>query len=455
MSNKQSYRRILAIALPMMIQNGITNFVQMLDNVMVGQVGTIPMSGVAIVNQLMFVFNLCVFGAVGGAGIFTAQFEGRGDHEGIRYTFRYKVLVALGLGGLGIGLFLAFGRELIGLYLTGEGSAEDAARIMEYGLRYLRVMLIGLLPFALSNAYSGTLRETGETTVPMVAGIAAVVVNLVGNYILIFGHFGAPAMGVEGAAVATALSRYVELLIVAVWTHSHKKRHPFIEGALGSVYIPGKLTRDITIKGMPLLVNEFLWSTGMATLSQCYSTRGLDVVAAFNICTTISQVTNVVYLSLGNAVGILMGQMLGAGVPEEQIRRDNRRMIRLCVVVCFGVGAVTALLSGVFAGLYNTTDQVRAIAVGLICLTAVMMPVHSYNNAMYFTLRSGGQTFITFIFDSGYTWCIAVPLAFFLSRFTGLPILPLYGICVGADAFKMFIGKYMLDKGLWIRRIVD
>ena len=147
--------------------------------------------------------------------------------------------------------------------------------------------------------------------------------------------------------------------------------------------------------------------------------------------------------------------MLGAGVPEEQIRRDNRRMIRLCVVVCFGVGAVTALLSGVFAGLYNTTDQVRAIAVGLICLTAVMMPVHSYNNAMYFTLRSGGQTFITFIFDSGYTWCIAVPLAFLLSRFTGLPILPLYGICVGADAFKMFIGKYMLDKGLWIRRIVD
>ena len=455
MKEKHFYRRILAVALPIMVQNGITNFVQMLDNVMVGQVGTLPMSGVAIVNQLMFVFNLCVFGAASGAGIFTAQFEGRGDHAGIRYTFRFKLLVGLLLGGLGIGIFLTFGRELIGLYLTGEGSAEDAAAAMDYGLQYLKVMLWGLIPFALSNAYSGTLRETGETTVPMVAGIAAVFINLAGNYVLIFGHLGAPALGVVGAAVATVISRYAELAIVALWTHTHGTRHPFITGALRSLRIPGKLAGDIVCKGMPLLVNEFLWSAGMAFMSQCYSLRGLDVVAAFNIATTISQVSNVVFLSLGNAVGILMGQMLGAGAPEETVRRDNRRMLRLCVAVCFGVGAVTAALSGVFPLLYKTSDTVRAIAAGLICLTAVMMPVNSYNNAMYFTLRSGGQTFITFIFDSGFTLCVCVPVAFCLSRFTAVPILPLYGICVGVDVLKVFIGKILLDKGVWIRRIVE
>ncbi len=455
MKNKQFYRRILAVALPMMIQNGITNFVQMLDNVMVGQVGTIPMSGVAIVNQLMFVFNLCVFGAASGAGIFTAQFQGREDHKGIRHTFRFKLLVGLLLSVLGIGVFLGFGRPLISLYLTGEGTPEEAAQTMEYGLRYLKVMLAGLVPFALSNAYCGTLREIGETRVPMLAGICAVFVNLIGNYILIFGHFGAPKLGVVGAAAATVLSRYVELAIVAVWTHTHGTRHPFITGALRSFRIPGKLTKDIIRKGMPLLINEFLWSTGMAFLSQCYSTRGLDVVAAFNIATTISQVTNVVFLSLGNAVGILMGQMLGAGAPEEQVRRDNKRMLGLCVWVCFGVGAIAVVLSGVFPRLYNTTDSVRTIAAGLICLTAVMMPVNSYNNAMYFTLRSGGQTFVTFIFDSGFSWCVCVPVAYFLSRFTALPILPLYGICVGVDVFKIFIGKYLLDKGVWIRRIVE
>ena len=455
MKERHFYRRILSVALPMMIQNGITNFVQMLDNVMVGQVGTIPMSGVAIVNQLMFVFNLCVFGAASGAGIFTAQFKGREDQEGIRHTFRFKLLVGLLLSALGAGIFLTFGRELIGLYLTGEGTPEDAALTMEYGLGYLRVMLLGLVPFALSNAYSGTLREIGQTRVPMLAGITAVLVNLAGNYILIFGHFGAPALGVAGAAVATVISRYVELAIVALWTHSHGRTHPFIVGALRSAHIPAKLTRDIIRKGMPLLINEFLWSTGMAFLSQCYSTRGLEVVAAFNIATTISQVSNVVFLSLGNAVGILMGQMLGAGVPEEQIRRDNKRMIGLCVSVCFGVGAVTIGLSGVFANVYNTTEAVRSIAVGLICLTAIMMPVNSYNNAMYFTLRSGGQTFVTFIFDSGFSWCVCVPVAYVLSRFTDMSILPLYGICVGVDVFKVFIGKALLDKGVWIRRIVD
>ena len=454
-TNRHFYRRILTVALPMMIQNGITNFVQMLDNLMVGQVGTLPMSGVAIVNQLMFVFNLCVFGAASGAGIFTAQFVGSGDHAGIRHTFRFKLLAGTLLSALGALVFLGFGRELIGLYLTGEGTPQELAATMEYGLQYLGVMLFGLLPFALSNAYSGTLREIGETKVPMLAGIIAVLTNLAGNYILIFGHFGAPALGVVGAALATVISRYVELAIVAVWTHRHGKRHPFITGALRSFRIPRKLTGDILRKGMPLLVNEFLWSTGMAFLSQCYSTRGLDVVAAFNIASTISQLSNVIFLSLGNAVGILMGQMLGAGVPEDTIRRDNWRMLRLCVVVCFGVGALTMALSGAFAGLYNTTQAVQRIAVGLICLTAVMMPVNSYNNAMYFTLRSGGQTFITFIFDSGFSWGVCVPVAYCLSRFTDMGILPLYGICVGVDAFKVFIGKILLDRGVWIRRIVD
>ena len=449
------YKRILIVALPIIIQNGITNFVALLDNVMVGQVGTVQMSGVAIVNQLMFVFNLCVFGATSGAGIFTAQFHGSGNPEGIRDTFRFKVVVALILAVGGLGIFLVGGDLLIGLYLEGDPGSAEALETLYYGRKYLLTALFGLAPFALANAYSGTLREIGETTVPMKAGIAAVFVNLVLNYILIFGHFGAPELGVVGAAVATAVSRYVELAIVAFWTHTNRERCSFIVGAYRTLRIPAALTKKIIVKGMPLLVNEFFWSTGMAFLSQYYSTRGLAVVAAFNIATTIGQVSNVVFLSLGNAVGILMGQMLGAGVPEEQIRRDNRRMIGLSVVVCFGIGAVVVALSGLFPKLYNTTDEVRAIATGLICITAVMMPVNSYNNAMYFTLRSGGQTFITFLFDSGFTWAVCVPVAFCLSRFTDIPILPLYAACAGLDALKIGVGAYFLKKGTWIRRLAE
>ena len=459
MANKKSfdwpfYKRILMVALPIIVQNGITNCVSLLDNVMVGQVGTVQMSGVAIVNQLMFVFNLCIFGATSGAGIFTAQFHGSGNARGVRDTFRFKVLIALTLVVAGAGIFLAGGETLIGLYLDGDAGTAEAAETLFYGKGYLAVMLFGLLPFSLTNAYSSTLRETGQTTVPMVAGIAAVGVNLTLNYVLIFGHFGAPELGVVGAAVATVVSRYVELAIVALWTHTHGEKNPFIRGAYRSMKIPGELMKRIIVKGMPLLINEFFWSTGMAILSQCYSTRGLNVVAAINIANTISQLANVVYLSLGNSVGIIMGQMLGAGIGEEQIRRDNKRMVRLSVLSCLVFGGVMVALSGIFPKIYNTTDQVRSIATGLICITAVMMPVNSYNNAMYFTLRSGGQTGITFLFDSGFTWAVCVPVAFCLSRFTSLPILPMYAICVGVDVLKVAAGAYLLKKGVWIRRIV-
>ena len=249
--DKAFYKTLMAIAVPVMLQNGLTNLVSLLDNIMVGAVGTEQMSGVSIVNQLLFVFNLCIFGGLSGAGIYTAQFYGKGDQEGVRHTFRFKLIVGALLSAAGIGIFLTFGRELIALYLTGEGTAEEAARTMDYGLRYLKVMLIGLVPFALSNAYSGTLREVGETKVPMVAGIVAVFVNLTGNYVLIFGRFGAPALGVVGAAVATVLSRFVELTIVAVWLHCNGARHPYIVGALRSFRIPGALAGDITIKGLP------------------------------------------------------------------------------------------------------------------------------------------------------------------------------------------------------------
>lgn len=447
------YRRVFGVAVPIIIQNGITNFVSLLDNVMVGQVGTIPMSGVSIVNGLLFVFNLCIFGASSGAGIFTAQFHGSGDEEGVRHTFRFKILICLALTLLGGLVFRMGGDFFIGLYLTGEGDAATASGALHYGLGYLSVMFWGFLPFALTNAYSSTLRETGQTMVPMVGGVAAVLVNLCLNYVLIFGHFGAPKMGVEGAALATVISRYVELAIVAGWTHLHKDRNGFIVGAYRSAYIPAKLLKVITIKGMPLLMNEFLWATGMAVMQQCYSTCGLDVVPAMNISSTLFNLSSVVYLSMGNAVGIIMGQMLGAGHKEHDVRDSNRKLVAVSVASGLVFGALMILGSRLFPQIYNTTEPVRVLASALICISAFMMPFNSYTNATYFTLRSGGQTMVTFLFDSCFVWVCCVPLAFCLSRFAHLPILPLYAICQGTDLIKCAIGAYMLKQGKWIQNL--
>lgn len=449
------YRRVFAIAIPIIIQNGITNFVSLLDNIMVGQVGTLQMSGVSIVNNLIFVFNLCIFGAASGAGIFTAQFHGCQDHDNIRHTFRFKVICSVLLSALGVGVFLLLGRPLIDLYLQGEGDPAEAVRTLEYGWSYIKVMLWGLLPFALSNAYAGTLRECGQTRVPMAAGIAAVFVNLILNYLLIFGHWGLPQMGVRGAALATVISRYVEFVIVAVWTHCNGKKHPFIRCAYHSLHIPSKLLKDILKKGSPLLVNEFLWSCSMAVMNQCYSTCGLNVVPAMNISSTMYNLGSVVYIAMGSAVGIIMGQLLGAGEPEPVIRDNNRKLITAGVISGVVFGGLMLSVSGLFPMLYNTDGEVRLLASRLICISAIMLPMHSYTHATYFTLRSGGQTMVTFLFDSCFQWLVCVPIGFCLSRFTSISILPLYFACQSTDVLKSFLGYWMLKQGKWIRNLTS
>ena len=314
-------------------------------------------------------------------------------------------------------------------------------------------MVWGFIPFAITQAYASTLKETGNTVVPMAAGITATLVNLVGNYILIFGHFGAPAMGVEGAALATVISRFVELAMVCGWTHGHREKNPYIVGAYRSFRIPARLLKSIVIKGMPLLINEFLWASGMATLNQCYSTCGLDVVPAQNIASTLFNLSSVVFLSMGNAVGIIMGQMLGAGNSEEAVRDTNRKLLAVSVASGAVFGCLMASISGVFPQIYNTTDTVRELATALICINALMMPFNSYTNATYFTLRSGGQTLVTFLFDSCFVCVVCVPIAYCLSRFTDLSIIPLFFICQSTDFVKCALGAYMLKQGKWIQNL--
>ena len=224
--DKAFYRYLILLAFPMIVQNAISSFVSFLDNIMVGQVGTEPMSGVAIVNQLIFVFNICIFGGVSGAGIFSAQFFGKGDYEGQKYTFRFKMYACLLIAGLSVILFGFWGENLISLYLSEESTVGNIEMALHYGKDYLAIMMIGLIPFAIAQTYISTIRETGQTMVPMLSGVAAVVVNLVLDYILIFGVFGAPALGVEGAAIATVIARFVECFIVVFWAHRHLGKNP-------------------------------------------------------------------------------------------------------------------------------------------------------------------------------------------------------------------------------------
>ena len=453
--DKAFYRRILTIGIPIIIQNTITNFVQLLDNVMVGQVGTLQMSGVSIVNSLIFVFNLCVFGAASGAGIYVSQYYGSGNNEGIRHTFRFKILFNILLSVLGICLFLFGGDQLIGLYLTGEGTPVDINATLHFGREYLFVMLWGLLPFALNNAYVGTLRECGQTVVPMISGIVAVFVNLFLNYVLIFGHFGAPAMGVVGAAWATVISRYVEFAIVSIWAHTHTKALPFIKGLFSSLRIPGKLIGTVMLSSLPLMFNETFWAAGEAMLTQIFSTRGLDVVPAVNISSTILNLCNISVLSLGGVVGIILGQMQGARCPAEELKDTFRKTCVFAVVLSFVFGGILASVSGVFPLFYNTTESVRHLSTIMILISAGQMPLVAYAYQTYYTIRSGGKTGITFLFDAGFSWLVMIPITFCLCHFTDLSIIWVYLASRASFIIKCLMGWIIMKKVNWIQNLTE
>lgn len=450
---KDFYRHLMVLIIPIMLQNGITNFVNMLDNVMVGQVGTAEMTGVAVSNQLIFVINLCIFGALSGAGIFGAQFFGKGDHTGLKHTLRFKIIFCSLLTLLCTLIIIVFGENLIMLYLKGEGSPENAALSLKFAKDYINIMLVGLLPYTIAQCYASTLRETGKTVLPMLAGVSAVLVNLILNYILIFGHLGTPKLGVNGAAIATVISRFVELGIVVIWTHIHKNENQFIIGIYKSARVPLSLCKNIFIKGLPLLVNEALWSTGIATVNQCYSIRGLNVVAGFNISQTFYNVFSVAFLSVGMAIGIVLGQQLGSG-KTNQAKTTARHLITFSVLISVAVGIIYTLVSGIIPKAYNTTEEVRALATGIMRISALTMPLEAVANATYFTLRSGGKTLITFLFDSCFVWGVTVVSAYILSNFTSLDILTIYFICQFLNIIKCIIGLVLVEKGHWIKRIV-
>ena len=452
--DRKFLRSVAVVTLPIVIQNTISNFVGLLDNLMVGRCGTDSMNGVSIFSQLFFVFILCVWGSSCGAGIFTAQFFGKGDHKGVRDTFRIK-LYLVGIATIvGAAVFLLFGEYFMEKFIHESDSIGDPVATMRHAKDYMMIMLIGMIPTAVGMAYSGTLRDIGETSVPMKAGFVAVFVNLILNYLLIFGKFGFPELGVKGAAIATVVSRFVESGIEIIWTHTHKDRCRFIEGAFASFKVPVSLVRKIVIKGIPLAANETLWSLGLTMLNQSFSLRGLAVVAAINITNTMANLFNVFLFAIGESISILAGQLLGAGKNEEAKSTANR-MIALSAFASAIIGAVLVLFRNIFPSFYNTEKEVMDLASNFILQTGVFLPVLAVVHGCYFTLRSGGKTFITFLFDSVFVWVFIVPAAFVLTRYTAVGIILIYLIVKCLDLIKCAIGIVLVRKGVWVHNIVS
>ncbi len=448
--SKAFYRRAMTVVLPIMLQNVVTNFVSLLDNIMVGQTGTASMTGVSVVGQLFFIFYLIVFGTVSGPGIFCAQFWGAGDERAFKASFRYKMITAMVVCFLCMGVLAFFGRPLVGLYLTG--GEEETAEVLGYATGYMKIMLWSMIPFTVGLVYSSTLREAGRAMVPMVASWVAVAVNLVLNWILIFGKLGAPVMGVQGAAIATVISRFVEMGTNMIWSHIHRNEVLFTRRMLDGFPMSRGLLGSLAAKSTPLMINEALWCIASATLTQIYSTRGIQVVAALNIAYVLFDLFTAIAFSVGTSIGILVGQELGAGETEKAVDTD-RKLLALGVAISTVICLVMLMTSRLFPSFYNTTEEVKHLAAKLICVMALALPLDCFGHGCYFTMRSGGKTLVTFLFDCCFAWVVNVPIAYFLAHFTDLGVLAVYALSVFTVIIKVILGGILVHKRYWVNTL--
>ena len=444
----------LTIAIPIIIQNLLTNLVSMADNIMVGQLGTNQMSGVAIINQLFFVFNLLVFGGMSGAGLFSAQYFGQKNHNGVRDVFRMKILIGIAIIAISLSVMIFLHEPLINMFLHEGSSSGNIQETFNYAKNYLYIMVIGIAPFVISNCYNTTLKESGQTVVPMKAGVLAVVFDIVLNYIFIFGKLGFPAMGVVGAAIATVISRFVECGYLVIYTHIHSNDYPFIKHCYRTLKVPGSLVKKIIVTGTPLMLNEFLWAGGLTLQTQALSTKGLATVGGLNICNTIGNISNCIFVTMGTTIAIVVGQLLGAGKLKEA-KVTATRMAAFSLLISFGMIIILGLLGPVFPHFYNTTDEIRELATKFIWAVAAATPFISLSNSEYFILRSGGKTIITFLFDSCFVCLVNVPVAICLTKFTAIHIVGIFFLVNMLEGIKALIGFIMVKKDIWLNTIVD
>ena len=450
--NKAFYREVLAIVLPIMIQQGITTFVGLLDNIMVGQLNENAISGVAIANQIMFIVLICFIGGLAGPGIFVAQYFGAKDDEALKQAFRAKVILATFVTVVAMVLLLIFKEPMIRVFAKNDPGSQGAfnEEVITYGVQYLTIMAFSLPILAIIQLYASTYREIRQTNVPMVAGIIAVFINMVFNYLLIFGHLGFPRLEVQGAAIATVFARVIEgsiLLFVA-----YRNRMVFAQGIFNRFHIEAKRFKLMLKKTVPLLTNELLWSSSILIIMLAYAQRGTSVYAAFAISNAVSNLFFIIFGALATGISVMVGNELGAN--QIELAKENAyKLLFLTIVVCLSFGILLAIIAPFAPLLYNVDQSVRIQSTQFMWVVASLMWVFAFNAGIFFILRAGGMVIVTFLFDSTFAWVITVPLAVILSLYTPLPILLVYFAVESVSVLKGIIGFQIVKRGKWAKNL--
>ncbi len=439
LKDKAFIKKFFALAFPVMIQALIGLTVNFVDNLMVGGLTNEAVSAVYAVNQGTFFFIVITYGVISGAGIYVQQFFGAKDDEHLRQSVRYKILMVTLLVIIVLPIFYFGGRTLIGFYTR---SAQNADEILRLGMQYLPIMLLSLIPMVYTTVYATSFRETGKTIYPLITGLVALVANIGFNALLIYGL----DMGVTGAAIATVIARVIEF--VATFILVKKANMPFSRGVYSHFHIEKKTFGVITQKSFPLFINEVLWAGGMIMLSLAYAQRE-GVLSALSIVSTMTDIFAIVFQGLSVGIGVMVGNLLGAGKIEEA-KENNRKLFIFGVFISLIASVVMAVVAFVAPYMFTqVTPEQKALATKLLLVYASFLWAFTLAICSYMTLRAGGKTLLTFLFDSMTMWVFIVPTTWALALWTGLDIVLIYIIVQSFDVAKALLGVALVSRGTW------
>ena len=445
-NDKQFYRSLFALAIPIMLQTLLNSAVNLLDTIMIGRLGTIEIAAVGLGNQIFFLYNVFLFGICSGGAVFAAQFWGRGDIQGIRKNLGFCLTLNLASGVIFTLVAFIIPERIIGIY-----SRDEA--VIEAGAVYLRILSFSFIPFAANLAFTLSLRSVEKVRLAIVATVVAIIINGTLNYLLIFGIGPFPAMGVEGAALGTVISRVVEALIIVIMSYVLK-------------YVPAGSLRELLSYNrrfirqffritLPVIANEVFWSTGVTVQNIIFARTDTDAIAAFNIVGTVQMLTWVLFLGLGNGVAVLIGKKIGEQ-DEKTAREYASKINRFAPLLAIGAAMVLYPFSRIMPYVFNVNPGTLQAASHMFIILCFSYPFRAFNMSMIIGVcRAGGDTVFCVIYDIAFMWFVALPLAACAGFIFGAPVWIIY-LCIALEEpLKAMLGIWRFKTGKWLHNVTS
>jgi putative MATE family efflux protein len=441
--NKVFYLRVLAIAVPFMLQQLIGSSVNLLDNLMVGQLGDAAIAGVASANKFYMVAMFAIMGLSGAASIFIAQYFGAKDEEHVKQSFRYSLIASYVIILPFVVLGWMFPEGILRFFTS------DPA-VIEQGTAYLRIALMTYIPMTFSMAVGSAMRSVGETKIPLYTSIVAILSNAFFNYCLIFGNLGFPRLGVQGAALATLIARIIEVIVIAIVL---KKKHFIFNTKIKDLFkISTRLEKAITLKAIPLTTNEIFWSAGMGLLFKFYSTRGTEVMAGMSISSTIADIFFTLFGGMMVATTVVISQALGANKLDEA-RQDAYKLISFSRLLAVLLGILMFGASYIVPQWYDVSAVSRATSETFLRIMACMFWLYMSNAQCFFILRAGGDTKSTLLMDAVFMWLVNLPVVGAVAYFTNWNVYVIYLIGQSTDFLKFYFAYGLVKKEKWVKNL--